>query len=78
MPWPTARRLNLAHMEHQTPVRLFLRDLGYERESIYALAATKTVERRPAMRGRLGRSSMVVGVAFGDAPAPRFAPTATV
>jgi hypothetical protein len=43
---------------HQKSICFFLRDLDYEREPFYSLAVVKTIERRSAMRRRLGHSSM--------------------
>jgi hypothetical protein len=63
---------------HQTPVRFFLHDLGYEREPIYSLAVVKMIERRPATRRRLRQSSMAAGAASGGALAPWFAPAVVV
>jgi hypothetical protein len=63
---------------HQMLIHFFLRDLDYERESIYSLAAAKMIKIRLSMRRRLGHSSMAVRAASGDAPTLGMAPTAPV
>jgi hypothetical protein len=63
---------------HHKSNRLFLRDLDYKSEPIYSLTVVKTIERRPAMRRRLGCSSTVMRAASGGAPTPGMALTAAV
>jgi hypothetical protein len=63
---------------HQMLIHFFLRDLDYERESIYSLAAAKMIKIRLLTRRRLGHSLMAVRAASGDAPTLGMAPTAPV
>jgi hypothetical protein len=78
VPWPVAMGALACSTVHQTPVRYFLHDLGYERESIYSLATAKAIERRPATRRRLRKSSTVTWAASNTALAPRFSLTTMV
>jgi hypothetical protein len=58
-------------MGHQTPIRFFLRDLGYKRNSLCKLIAVKMDHGKLAMGRRLRSSAMVVVAIFDGSPAPR-------
>jgi hypothetical protein len=58
---------------HQESIHFFLRDLDYEREPIYSLAASITIERRPATRRWQRRSSTSMRAASSGAPTPGMA-----
>jgi hypothetical protein len=61
-------------MGHHTPIRFFLRDLGYERNLLCRLIAVETDHRKLATGRRLGSSATAVVATSSGASAPRVAP----
>jgi hypothetical protein len=60
---------------HQTPIRFFLRDLGYERNLFFPLTAVELGHKRRSTGRRLGRRLATVRSSFGEAQASRSSPT---
>jgi hypothetical protein len=69
-PWPMARRAQTRSIMHQTLNDFFLCDLDDERNLFCRLTVVRTYNVRPTTRRQLGRSSLMVGAAFGGAVAP--------
>jgi hypothetical protein len=62
---------------HQTPIRFFLRDLGYKRNLFYPLTAAKPGHKRRWTGRRLGQRLAAVRSSSGEAPASRSSPTSS-
>jgi hypothetical protein len=61
-------------MGHQTPIRFFLCDLGYERNLCCKLTLVKMDHGKLAMGRRLRSTATAVVATSDSAPAPRVAP----
>jgi hypothetical protein len=62
---------------HQTLIRFFLRDLGYERNLFCPLTAVKLGHKRWSMGRQLGLWLAVVRSSSGEAPTSRSSPTSS-
>jgi hypothetical protein len=62
---------------HQTPIRFFLHDIGYERNLFCPLTAVELGHKRRSTGRRLRRRLAVVRSSSGEAPTSRSSPTSS-
>jgi hypothetical protein len=64
-------------IHHKTSIRLFLRDLGYERNLFCPLTVAEPGHKRRSTGRRLGWRLAAVRSSYGEAPASRSSPTSS-